>query len=137
MLRAAAHEGDVRVPTFRTAERRRVHVKAAHLLGLPQEMAGQISGRAANFQDTLPGWEPCGGHVGLARAELLHDLFTEYHGVPFLSPSQRVVPCAVSIDKITSLVRFASRRCSRSVGVVPPSSLSRAWRNSRRYPSCR
>src|SRR2546425_8509704 len=79
MLRAAAHEGDVRVPTFRTAERRRVHVKAAHLLALPQEMAGQKYGRAAKFQDTLPGWEAGGGPVGLARAQLLHDLFTEDH----------------------------------------------------------
>src|SRR2546428_6215680 len=80
VLRAAAHEGNVRVPPFRMPERRRVHVKAAHSLGLAQETAGQIYPRTPPFQQTLPGRQPPRGPMGLARADFLPHPLPPGHG---------------------------------------------------------
>src|SRR2546428_13859849 len=80
VLRAAAHEGNVRVPPFRMPERRRVHIKAAHSLGLAQETAGRIFARGPRFKKNVSGGEPLRGPIGLAAVRLLHDPPAGNHG---------------------------------------------------------
>lgn len=79
-LDIAANNPDMGVPTFGRCQGRRVEVEPEHRFRPSEKVAGQISARASNFEQTPSARQPGARQVGLSRAELLEYLLPDYPG---------------------------------------------------------